>query len=49
MGGILADDMGLGKTVQVIALMLDVHREKDHGVSLVVAGPPPWRITGSAN
>ena len=29
--------MGLGKTVQVIALMLDVHREKDHGVSLVVA------------
>lgn len=37
MGGILADDMGLGKTVQVIALMLDVHREKDHGVSLVVA------------
>ena len=37
MGGILADDMGLGKTVQVIALLLDAHQEKEHSVSLVVA------------
>lgn len=37
MGGILADDMGLGKTIQVIALLLDAHQEKEHGVSLVVA------------
>ena len=37
MGGILADDMGLGKTVQVIALLLGAHQEKEHSVSLVVA------------
>ena len=28
LGGCLADDMGLGKTVQVIALLLDMKREK---------------------
>ena len=41
LGGCLADDMGLGKTVQILALLLSTHREKEKDepirCSLVVA------------
>ncbi|HEX3148895.1 MAG TPA: DEAD/DEAH box helicase [Gemmataceae bacterium] len=36
LGACLADDMGLGKTVQVIALLLDLKRDKQKGASLLV-------------
>ena len=36
LGACLADDMGLGKTVQVIALLLDLKREKTRQPSLLV-------------
>ncbi|MBA4192207.1 MAG: ATP-dependent helicase [Planctomycetaceae bacterium] len=36
LGACLADDMGLGKTVQVIALLLDLKRDKQNSASLLV-------------
>ncbi|MCE9564156.1 MAG: DEAD/DEAH box helicase [Planctomycetes bacterium] len=36
LGACLADDMGLGKTVQVIALLLDMKRDKHTAASLLV-------------
>ena len=36
LGACLADDMGLGKTVQVIALLLDLKRDKKKKASLLV-------------
>ncbi len=36
LGACLADDMGLGKTVQVIALLLDLKRDKRNPASLLV-------------
>jgi superfamily II DNA or RNA helicase len=36
LGGCLADDMGLGKTIQVLALLLTVHRERPGNPSLLV-------------
>ena len=36
LGGCLADDMGLGKTIQVLALLLTVHRERPGRPSLLV-------------
>lgn len=36
LGACLADDMGLGKTVQVIALLLDLKRDKQKKASLLV-------------
>jgi superfamily II DNA or RNA helicase len=36
LGGCLADDMGLGKTVQVIALLLELKRDKEKKASLLV-------------
>lgn len=37
LGGCLADDMGLGKTIQVIALLLDLKRDRPKTASLLVA------------
>ena len=36
LGACLADDMGLGKTIQVIALLLDLKRDKQKQASLLV-------------